>query len=102
MGKKSGSGSGKNDPDHTVFPRAQKPLKYLNSLMRIRDPGWKKFGSGIRDGKPDPESGENIPDPQHCLAVSMRSVLMNVNLKIPYVFAGGRVERCIGGPRSGH
>jgi hypothetical protein len=29
-------------------------LKYLNSLMRIRDPGWKKFGSGI-----------NIPDPQH-------------------------------------
>jgi hypothetical protein len=35
-------------------------LKYLNSLMRIRDgknldPGWKKFGSAI-----------NIPDPQHC------------------------------------
>ena len=23
--------------------------------IRIRDPGWKKFGSGI-----------NIPDPQHC------------------------------------
>ncbi len=22
-------------------------LKYLNSLMQIRDPGWKKFGSGI-------------------------------------------------------
>ncbi len=22
-------------------------LKYLNSLMRLRDPGWKKFGSGI-------------------------------------------------------
>jgi hypothetical protein len=36
-------------------------LKYLNSLMRIRDgknsdPGWTNFGSGI-----------NIPDPQHCL-----------------------------------
>jgi hypothetical protein len=39
-------------------------LKYLNSLMRIldgkieseiRDPRWKKVGSGI-----------NIPDPQHC------------------------------------
>jgi hypothetical protein len=39
-------------------------LKYLNSLMRIRhsgsgmekiqirDPGWKKFGSGIRDKHP--------------------------------------------------
>jgi hypothetical protein len=35
--------------------------------MRIRDPGWKKFGSGIRDGKKsDPGSGINIPDPQHC------------------------------------
>ncbi len=22
-------------------------LKYLNSLMRIQDPGWKKFGSGL-------------------------------------------------------
>jgi hypothetical protein len=55
MGKKSGSGSEMNNPDHisesleTIFG-----LKYLNSLMRIRDPGWKKFGSGI-----------NLPDPQH-------------------------------------
>jgi hypothetical protein len=33
-------------------------LKYLNSLMRmrIRDPRWKKFGSGI-----------NIPVQQHCI-----------------------------------
>jgi hypothetical protein len=22
-------------------------LKYLNSLMRIRDPGWRQFGSGM-------------------------------------------------------
>ncbi len=55
MSKKSGSGSGINNPDHiserleTIFE-----LNYLNSLMWIRDPGWKKFGSGI-----------NIPDPQH-------------------------------------
>ncbi len=27
-------------------------LKYLNSLMRIRDPGWKSVGSGIRDKHP--------------------------------------------------
>jgi hypothetical protein len=32
-------------------------LKYLNSLMRIRDPGWRQFGSGmeksqIRDKHP--------------------------------------------------
>jgi hypothetical protein len=34
--------------------------------MRIRDPGWRQFGSGIRDGKKsDPRSGINIPDPQH-------------------------------------
>ncbi len=26
-------------------------LKWLNSLLWIRDPGWKKFGSGIWDGK---------------------------------------------------
>jgi hypothetical protein len=38
MGKKSGSGSGMNNPDHisesleTIFG-----LKYLNSLTRIRD-----------------------------------------------------------------
>jgi hypothetical protein len=36
----------------------------------IRDPGWRQFGSGIRDGKKsDPGSGINIPDPQHCLQV---------------------------------
>jgi hypothetical protein len=56
MGIKSGSGSGSefemNNPDHisesleTIFG-----LKYLISLMRTRDPGWKKFGSGIQDGK---------------------------------------------------
>jgi hypothetical protein len=56
MGKKQdldpGSGSGMNNPEHisgsleTFFG-----FKYLNSLMRIRDPGWQKFVSGIRDGK---------------------------------------------------
>ncbi len=35
--------------------------------MRIRDPGWRQFVSGIRDGKKsDPGSGINIPDPPHC------------------------------------
>ncbi len=47
-GLKSGSGSGMNHPDHIseslelIFW-----FKYLNSLLRIRDPGWKKFGSGM-------------------------------------------------------
>jgi len=75
-GRKSASGSVIRDPGWTIriiFFRAYKPffllfwgLKYSNSLMRIRDPGWRQFGSGIRDGKKsDPGSGINIPDPQH-------------------------------------
>jgi hypothetical protein len=63
LGKKSGSRSGmNNNPDHISESLENHffELKYLNSLMRIRDrkirirdPRWKKFGSGI-----------NIPDPQ--------------------------------------
>jgi hypothetical protein len=34
--------------------------------IRIRNPGWKKFGFGIRNGKnSDPGSGTTPPDPQH-------------------------------------
>ena len=50
-------GSGVNNPDHifqsleTIF-QLFLGLKYLNSLMRIRDPGWRQFGSGIRDKHP--------------------------------------------------
>ncbi len=52
MGKKLGSGM--NNPDHiSVIINQFFGLKYLNSLMRIRDQGWEKFGSGI-----------NIPEPQ--------------------------------------
>jgi hypothetical protein len=53
MGKKSGSESGMNNPDHisesleTIF---ELKYRYLNSLMRIRD--GKKFGSGSRDKHP--------------------------------------------------
>jgi hypothetical protein len=47
MGKKSGSGSGMNNPDHITESLKQFfGLKYLNSLMQILDG---KFGSGIRD-----------------------------------------------------
>ncbi len=63
MGKKnSGSGSGMNNPDHitesleTIF--WLKILKFLDAdlgsgleKIQIRDPGWIKFGYGIRDGK---------------------------------------------------
>ncbi len=41
-------------------------LKYLNSLMRIRDPRSGMETVRIRDGKKsDPGSGINIPDPPH-------------------------------------
>jgi hypothetical protein len=48
-----------------ISPRAKKPLfglKNFNFFFRIWDPGWKEFGSGIRDVKnSDPGSGmENI------------------------------------------
>jgi hypothetical protein len=76
MGKKSRSGSGMNITDHssesleTIFLG----FKYLNYLMRIlygkkSDPGWKKFGSGIKI--PDP-SGINFPDPQHMIETDCR------------------------------
>ncbi len=54
MGKKSGSGSGMNHADHI-----SESLK-INFWVKILkffdvDPGWKKIGSGIRDGeKSDP------------------------------------------------
>jgi hypothetical protein len=64
MGKKSGSGSGINNPDRisiTIF--------WVNILKFFdADPGRKTFGSGIRDGKnSDLGSAINIPDPQHRL-----------------------------------
>jgi hypothetical protein len=36
--------------------------------MWIRDPGWKKFGSGMEKSR---IPGKNLPDPQHCLGNSL-------------------------------
>ncbi len=51
MGEKSGSGSGIRDEQRSNFRNLRNNLffwlKYLKSLIRIRDPGWKKFGSGM-------------------------------------------------------
>jgi hypothetical protein len=62
-----------NKPDHiSESLETISWVKYLNSVMRIRDrknsdPGWKKFGSGMEKIRiRDPEFGINIPDPQHC------------------------------------
>jgi hypothetical protein len=52
MGKKSRSGSGiRYEQPGSYFLGLRNHffgLIYLNSLMRIRDPEWKKVGSGIR------------------------------------------------------
>jgi hypothetical protein len=58
-GRKSASGSGIQDEQpgsyflelRNHFFAFFLGLKYLNSLMRIRDPGWRQFGSGIWDEK---------------------------------------------------
>jgi hypothetical protein len=53
--------------------------------MRIRDPGRRQFGSGIRDGKKsDPGSGINIPDPHHWVepVFWIDIVLMPIRLSI--------------------
>jgi hypothetical protein len=44
MGKKSGSGSGMNNPYH--ISESGSGIRYEE--IRIRDPEWKNFGSGIR------------------------------------------------------
>ena len=53
MGKKTGYGPGMYNPGHISESLEIKffGFKYLNSLMRIRDLGWEKFGSRIRDEK---------------------------------------------------
>jgi hypothetical protein len=64
MGKKPGSGSEMNNPDH-IFPKSLETIFWVKVFKFFdADPGWKKFGSGmekVRSG-----SGINIPDPQHC------------------------------------
>ncbi len=59
-GRKSASGSGiRNEQPGSYFLELRNhffaflELKYLNSLMRIRDPGWRQFGSGM-EKKSDP------------------------------------------------
>jgi hypothetical protein len=63
MGKKSGSGSGMNNQDH-ISESLEKIFGVKILTFFDADPGWKKFGSGIWDGKKF-GSRINIPDPQH-------------------------------------
>jgi hypothetical protein len=55
VGKKTGSGSGMNNPDH--ISESLENQFFGAKILKLfdADPGLKKFGSGI-----------NIPDPQNC------------------------------------
>jgi hypothetical protein len=83
MGRKSASGSGIQDEqlgsyflelrNHFFVFFGVKILKFFDAdpgseteTGQIRDPGWKKVGSGIGD----PGFGINIPDPQHWYMLS--------------------------------
>jgi hypothetical protein len=51
MGRKSGSGSGMNNPDHIFWSLETIFLVFFGSGMekiRIQDPEWKKVGSEIQ------------------------------------------------------
>jgi hypothetical protein len=57
MGKISGSGSGMNNSESLEIIFGVKNLKFFDAdpgcgIEKISDPGWKKFGSGIRDKHP--------------------------------------------------
>jgi hypothetical protein len=54
-------------------------------------PGWRQFGSGIRDGKKsDPGSGINIPDPQYCFFLKNGSAALSLLKKIATAFSAGK------------
>ncbi len=75
MGRKSASGSGMNNLDH-IFKSLEPFFFWGVKLLKFfdEDPGWRQFGSGIRDvKKSDPGSGINIPDPQHCQYFDLKS-----------------------------
>jgi hypothetical protein len=80
MGKKSGSGSGIRDEQpgsyFLEFRNHFVGLKYLNYLMRIRDLGWKQFGSGME--KVGSGIRISIPDPQHWGNIKGWSVVLSV------------------------
>jgi hypothetical protein len=72
MGKKSGFEPGMNNPDH--FSESletilwAKMLKFLDvdpdpgsGIFFPRDPGWKKFGSGIHDKHPGSATTGCVP-----------------------------------------
>jgi hypothetical protein len=62
MGKKSGSGIQDEQPG-SYFLELRNYFWVKKLKLFDEDPGWKKFGSGIREGKS--RIRDEHPDPQH-------------------------------------
>jgi hypothetical protein len=68
-------------------------LKYLNSL-RIRDPGWRQFGSGIRDGKKsDPGIRDKHPGSATLICLAPFSLLFHYLFSAIYSLKSGTGTR---------
>jgi hypothetical protein len=94
MGKKSGSGSGiRDEQPGSYFLELRNHfvrVKILNSLMRIRDPGWKNSGLGsgmeksrIRDWEKYPGSATLVtmfpfPEPV-CTVVTKKKAAAKID-----------------------
>jgi hypothetical protein len=68
--RKSASGSGIRDEQPGSYFLELRNHFFGVKILKFFDedpgPGWRQFGSAIRNGKKsDPGSGINIPDPQH-------------------------------------
>jgi hypothetical protein len=48
--------------------------------MGIRDPGWRRFGSGM-EKKSEPGSGKNISSPQHWF---LKFLFMEINVNVQW------------------
>ena len=67
-------GSGMNNPRSYFLELRNQFFAFfgVKILKFFEDPGWRQYGSGIRDGKKsDQGSGTNIPDPQHCFILQI-------------------------------
>jgi hypothetical protein len=62
MVKKSGSGSGMNNPDH-ISESLKNNFLGLNTKILYADPGWKNRIRDLEWKNLDPGSWINIPDP---------------------------------------
>jgi hypothetical protein len=80
MGKKTGSGSGMNNPDHISKGLETNFLWvkiHINYLMRIRDPGWKNSDPGWKNLGPGWKNSARLFD--QCSGV--RDIFIGIRIR---------------------